>query len=37
MRQGYMEMASINLNISSEAFHAEEEAENNLDRHVGGV
>lgn len=37
MRQGYMEMAKINLNMASEAFLAEEEAENTLDRLVGGV
>ncbi|MQM40447.1 Antitoxin EndoAI [wastewater metagenome] len=37
MRQGYMEMAKINLNIASEAFVAEEEAENTLDRLVSGV
>ncbi|HET7626914.1 MAG TPA: antitoxin [Bacillales bacterium] len=37
MRQGYMEMAKINLNIASEAFLAEEEAENTLDRLVSGV
>lgn len=37
MRQGYMEMAKINLNMASEAFLAEEEAENTLERLVGGV
>ncbi|MGV3487470.1 MAG: CopG family ribbon-helix-helix protein [Tuberibacillus sp.] len=37
MRQGYMEMAKINLNIASEAFIAEEEAENTLGRLVSGV
>lgn len=37
MRQGYMEMAKINLNMASEAFLAEEEAESTLDRLVGGV
>ncbi|HEU5140734.1 MAG TPA: CopG family ribbon-helix-helix protein [Bacillales bacterium] len=37
MRQGYMEMAKINLNIASEAFLAEEEADNTLDRLVSGV
>ncbi|WP_181350152.1 CopG family ribbon-helix-helix protein [Thalassobacillus sp. CUG 92003] len=37
MRRGYMEMAKINLNIASEAFQAEEEAENTLDHLVGGV
>ncbi|MBO8171642.1 MAG: CopG family ribbon-helix-helix protein [Bacillaceae bacterium] len=37
MQQGYMEMAHINLNIASEAFPAEEEADNTLDRLVSGV
>ncbi|UTR08720.1 MULTISPECIES: CopG family ribbon-helix-helix protein [Evansella] len=37
MQQGYMEMAKINLNIATEAFLAEEEAENTLDRLVSGV
>ncbi|WP_085520469.1 CopG family ribbon-helix-helix protein [Tuberibacillus sp. Marseille-P3662] len=37
MRQGYMEMAKINLNIASEAFLAEEEAESTLERLVSGV
>ncbi|GAF64720.1 CopG family ribbon-helix-helix protein [Alkalihalobacillus trypoxylicola] len=37
MQQGYMEMAKINLNIASEAFLAEEEAESTLDRLVSGV
>ncbi|HEX7065928.1 MAG TPA: antitoxin [Bacillales bacterium] len=37
MRQGYMEMAKINLNIASEAFLAEEEADGTLDRLVSGV
>jgi CopG family transcriptional regulator / antitoxin EndoAI len=37
MRQGYMEMAKINLNIASEAFLAEEEADTTLDRLVSGV
>ncbi|GGD05008.1 antitoxin EndoAI [Thalassobacillus devorans] len=37
MRNGYMEMAKINLNIASEAFQAEEEAENTLERLVSGV
>ncbi|MFV8829992.1 MULTISPECIES: CopG family ribbon-helix-helix protein [Alkalihalobacterium] len=37
MQQGYMEMAKINLNIASEAFLAEEEAEHTLDRLVSGV
>ncbi|MDC3415229.1 antitoxin [Aquibacillus sp. 3ASR75-11] len=37
MQRGYMEMARINLNIASEAFQAEEEAENTLERLVSGV
>lgn len=37
MRQGYMEMAKINLNIACEAFLAEEEAEITLERLVSGV
>src|SRR5699024_7982371 len=37
MRQGYEEMARINLNIASEAFHAEAEAENKLDHPIDGV
>jgi CopG family transcriptional regulator / antitoxin EndoAI len=37
MRQGYMEMAKINLNIASEAFLAEEEADSTLGRLVSGV
>ncbi|MBM7644673.1 CopG family transcriptional regulator/antitoxin EndoAI [Scopulibacillus daqui] len=37
MRQGYMEMAKINLNIASEAFLAEEEAEITSERLVSGV
>nr|WP_237458503.1 antitoxin [Pontibacillus yanchengensis] len=37
MRQGYMEMAKINLNIASEAFQAEEEAETTCERLVSGV
>ncbi|ENH96391.1 antitoxin endoAI [Gracilibacillus halophilus YIM-C55.5] len=37
MQKGYMEMANINLNIASEAFQAEEEAENTLERLVSGV
>jgi CopG family transcriptional regulator/antitoxin EndoAI len=37
MRQGYAEMAKINLNIASEAFLAEEEADLTLDRLVSGV
>lgn len=37
MQQGYMEMAKINLNIASESFLAEEEAENTVDRLVSGV
>ncbi|QXE02232.1 antitoxin [Terribacillus sp. DMT04] len=37
MQKGYMEMARINLNIASEAFQAEEEAEVTLERLVSGV
>jgi CopG family transcriptional regulator/antitoxin EndoAI len=37
MRKGYMEMASINLNMASEAFLAEEEADHTLVRLVSGV
>lgn len=37
MQQGYMEMAKINLNMASEAFEAEEEADNTLIRLVSGV
>ncbi|MBP1971461.1 CopG family transcriptional regulator/antitoxin EndoAI [Virgibacillus natechei] len=37
MKKGYEEMAGINLTIASEAFQAEEEAENTLERTVIGV
>jgi CopG family transcriptional regulator/antitoxin EndoAI len=37
LQKGYLEMAKINLNIASEAFLAEEEAETTLDRLVSGV
>ncbi|MDR6227569.1 CopG family transcriptional regulator/antitoxin EndoAI [Desmospora profundinema] len=37
MQQGYMEMAKINLNIASEAFEAEEEADDTTIRLVSGV
>jgi CopG family transcriptional regulator/antitoxin EndoAI len=37
MQKGYLEMAKINLNIASEAFIAEEEADLTLDRLVSGV
>jgi CopG family transcriptional regulator / antitoxin EndoAI len=37
MQRGYMEMARINLNISNEAFEAEEEAEDKYGRLVSGV
>lgn len=37
MQKGYLEMANINLNIASEAFQAEEEADHTLDRLVSGV
>ncbi|MEK3889609.1 antitoxin endoai [Bacillus sp. FSL K6-3431] len=36
MRRGYMEMAKINLAISSEALQAEYEAENTVERLVSG-
>lgn len=36
MRRGYMEMAKINLNIASEAFLAEYEAESTVERLVSG-
>ncbi|WP_217587378.1 antitoxin [Lentibacillus saliphilus] len=37
MQKGYQEMARINLSIASEAFQAEEEAEDTLERAVIGV
>lgn len=37
MQRGYEEMARINLTIASEAFQAEKEAENTLERSVIGV
>lgn len=37
MQRGYVEMARINLTIASEAFQAEEEADNTLERTVIGV
>ncbi|MHA6253012.1 CopG family ribbon-helix-helix protein [Oceanobacillus sp. CAU 1775] len=37
MQRGYEEMGRINLNIASEAFQAEEEADNTLERTVIGV
>ncbi|GAA3066133.1 MULTISPECIES: antitoxin [Bacillati] len=37
MENGYVEMAKINLNIATESFLAEEEAESTLDRLVSGV
>ncbi|WP_091495696.1 CopG family ribbon-helix-helix protein [Amphibacillus marinus] len=37
MQRGYIEMAKINLNIASESFLAEEEAETTLERLVSGV
>mgnify|MGYP001952503384 FL=1 len=37
MQKGYMEMARINLNMASEAFDAEEEADDTLERLVSGV
>ncbi|MGM9985758.1 MAG: CopG family ribbon-helix-helix protein [Bacillaceae bacterium] len=36
MRRGYLEMAKINLNIASEAFLAEYEAEHTVERLVSG-
>jgi len=37
MQKGYMEMANINLNLASESFILEEEADSALDRLVSGV
>lgn len=37
MQEGYEEMARINLSIASEAFQAEEEADNTSERSVIGV
>ncbi len=37
MQKGYQEMGRINLSIASEAFQAEEEADNTLIRSVIGV
>ena len=37
MQRGYIEMAKINLNIASESFLVEEEAEIALERLVDGV
>lgn len=37
MQRGYLEMAKINLNIASESFLAEEEAEITVERVVSGV
>lgn len=37
LQRGYMEMAKINLNIASEAFYAEEDADSTLGRLVSGV
>ena len=37
MQRGYMEMAKINLNMASEAFQAEVEADSTLGRLVSGV
>jgi len=37
MQKGYEEMGRINLTIASEAFQAEEEADNTLERSVIGV
>ncbi|KXG42597.1 ribbon-helix-helix protein, CopG family [Tepidibacillus infernus] len=37
MQKGYMEMANINLNLASESFVLEDEADTALDRLVSGV
>lgn len=37
MQKGYMEMANINLDLASESFLLEEEADSALDRLVSGV
>lgn len=37
MQRGYMEMAKINLNMASEAFQAEVDADSTLGRLVSGV
>ena len=37
MQKGYMEMANINLNLASESFLLEEEADSAVDRLVSGV
>lgn len=37
MQRGYLEMAKINLNMASEAFQAEEDADSTLGRLVSGV
>lgn len=37
MQRGYLEMAKINLNMASEAFHAEEDVEFTVGRLVSGV
>jgi CopG family transcriptional regulator/antitoxin EndoAI len=37
MQRGYLEMAKINLDMASDAFHAEEDAESTLGRLVSGV
>ncbi|OEG00270.1 antitoxin [Vulcanibacillus modesticaldus] len=37
MQKGYMEMANINLNLASESFLLEEEADSTVDRLVSGV
>lgn len=37
MQKGYMEMANINLDLASESFILEEEADSTLDRLVSGV
>lgn len=37
MQKGYLEMANINLNLASESFLLEEEADSAVDRLVSGV
>ena len=37
MQRGYMEMAKINLHLAVEAFQAEDDADDTLDRLVSGV
>lgn len=37
MQRGYLEMSKINLRMASEAFHAEDDADDTLGRLVSGV